>query len=158
MAGIQRTQKDEKKAKRDDALLARILEYFLKDEQYSAIIDASLPIIDKGFSSNLIIGIISLVFTPATRIIREYFTHPSQQKELVLLAGEDRFSVTANKGLFVGPAFDESLRLPEAIEFDDHAIPVTIRERINLWVEDMGIVITSDPSTILTKRTLQFLE
>ena len=73
MAGIQRTRKDEKKAQRDDYILARILEYFVKDRQYATIVDALVPIIDKGFSSNLIIGIISLVFTPAATLIREHF-------------------------------------------------------------------------------------
>jgi hypothetical protein len=101
MAGIQRTQKDEKKARRDDAILARIIEYFLKDGQYSTIIDAVLPVIDKGFSSNLLIGSISLVFTPATRIIREYFAHPANQKELVVLAGNEKFSVHTTNRFFV---------------------------------------------------------
>ena len=93
LAGIQRTQKDEKKAKRDDAVLARIIAYFLKDEQYSTTIEATLLMIDGGFSSNLIIGIISLVFTPATRLIREYFAHPSNQKELILLSGSEKISL-----------------------------------------------------------------
>jgi hypothetical protein len=93
MAGIQRTQKDEKKARRDDAILARILEYFLKDGQYSTIIDAIIPMIDKGLPSNMVIGIISLIFTPAARMIREYFAHPSNQKELLVIAGNERFSL-----------------------------------------------------------------
>ena len=114
--------------------------------------------IDAGFSSNLTIGIISLVFTPATRMIREYFAHPSTSKELVLLADNERISLSASNGLFTGPAFDESLRLPELVEFDDHTIPLAIRERINLWVEDTGMILMSDPSTILTRRTLQKLE
>jgi hypothetical protein len=51
-----------------------------------------------------------------------------------------------------------SLRLAEPTEFQDDHLPVAIRERINLWVEDMGVVITSDPSTILTHRVLELLE
>jgi hypothetical protein len=43
-------------------------------------------------------------------------------------------------------------------EFSDQNLPILVRERINQWVEDMGVVITSDPSTILTKRTIELLE
>ena len=76
---------------------------------------------------------------------------------MVVLSGNERFMVDKSFDLS-GPNFDDSLRLQELIEFNDHAIPAQVRQRINAWVEDIGVAISSDPSTILTRRILEFLD
>ena len=76
---------------------------------------------------------------------------------MVVLSGNERFMVDKSFD-FSGPNFDDSLRLQELIEFNDHAIPAQVRQRINAWVEDIGVAISSDPSTILTRRILEFLD
>lgn len=157
MAGIQRSRKDEKKAKRDDLLLARVLVYFLKDRQYSTVIDSIIPVIDTGYASNLVIGVISLVFTPAARMIREHFS-PAKTQEMTVISGSETFTIKNQENYFSEAAFDLSLRQEEEVEFDDQSLPLEIRQRINTWVEDMGIILSKDPSTVLTQRILDLID
>jgi len=76
---------------------------------------------------------------------------------MVLISGDERFVIDGVTSFFNGPSFDVSLWIEEPIEFNNHTLPLAVRQRINNWVEDMGTIISSDPSTILTERVLDFL-
>lgn len=42
----------------------------------------------------------------------------------------------------------------ERLSFDTHDIPEEIRERVNIWIEDMESVVSLEVSSIIMKRTL----
>jgi hypothetical protein len=54
-AGIKRTQKDEKKAKKYDMLLAGFLVKIIIDKKYDSILESLFASLNKGFSSNLVL-------------------------------------------------------------------------------------------------------
>lgn len=130
-AGIKRTKKDEKKAKKHDFLLAGFLVKILIDKKYDPLLDYIFKAMDAGYPSNFILGILSLVSTDVSNKIREV-----SGKEII------QFSYTSHK---------------ENEEFDDHHIAPEVRERINAWVEDMVDVVSIDYSSVVTEQLLQVL-
>lgn len=130
-AWIARTQKDEKKAKKYDFLLANFLVKIIIDKKYDSILENIFKTMDFGYSSNFILWILSLINLEVSDKIREI-----SWKQKV--------------------EFD--FKLEEIWEFDDNNIRPAIKNRINLWIEDIIDVTTLEYSNIQNKRNMELLE
>lgn len=127
-AGIKRTQKDEKKAKKYDFLLAKFLVEMILKKRYDSLLDDLFICLDAGYGTNFLLGVLSLIYLPISHEIRSFAGKP----EIV-------FHYEPQK---------------EKIPFDDHTMPPQVRTRVNSWIEDMEIVTGMEVSSIITKRTL----
>ena len=120
-AGMKRTQKDEKKAKKYDMLLAGFLVKIIIDKKYDFILSPLFSCLDKGFSSNLILWILSLVHEEISEKIK---------------------SLTGN------PYTPYTFKYEETVEFNDSTVDAKVKQRINSWVEDITGIITLEYSSI----------
>ena len=130
-AGIKRTQKDEKKAKKYDMLLAGFLVKIIIDKKYDFILSPLFSCLDKWFSSNLVLGILSLAHEEISEKIKSLSNKPYSLYEF---------------------------KYSESIEFDDNIVDAQVKERINSWVEDISDIITLEYSSIqITELKKNFL-
>lgn len=130
-AKSQKIQKDEKKAKKYDLLLAHFLVKIILEKKYDDMVALLFPCRDKGYPSNFLIGIFSLVYEDISKAIRD-------------ISGKSHIKFTyANE---------------VEKEFDDNDMPKELRDRINHWVEDMMDVVAMESSDILTKRLIELLD
>lgn len=127
-AWIKRTQKDEKKAKKYDFLLAKFLVEMIIAKKYDSLLDELFSCLDAGYGTNFLLWILSLIYLPISTEIRKH-----AGKQSIVFS----YEISAN-----------------TIDFDDHALPSEIRDRVNAWIEDMESVVSFEPSSIITKRTL----
>lgn len=130
-AWIAKTQKDEKKAKKYDFLLANFLVKIIIDKKYDSVLENIFKVMDFWYSSNFILWILSLINLEVSNKIREI-----SWKEQV--------------------NFD--FRLEETWEFDDKNMRKPIKDRINFWIEDMIDATTIDFSSIQNKRNIELLD
>ncbi len=130
-AWIARTQKDEKKAKKYDFLLANFLVKIIIDKKYDSVLENIFKVMDFWYSSNFILWILSLINLEVSNKIRE-------------ISWKEQIS------------FD--FRLEEIWEFDDNNMRKPIKDRINLWIEDMIDATTIDFSSIQNKRNIELLD
>ena len=130
-AWIARTKKDEKKAKKYDFLLANFLVKIIIDKKYDSVLENIFKVMDFWYSSNFILWILSLINLEVSNKIREF-----SWKEQI--------------------SFD--FRLEEIWEFDDNNMRKPIKDRINLWIEDMIDATTIDFSSIQNKRNIELLD
>ena len=130
-AWIAKTQKDEKKAKKYDFLLANFLVKIIIDKKYDSVLENIFKVMDFWYSSNFILWILSLINLEVSNKIREI-----PCKEQII--------------------FD--FRLEEIWEFDDNNMRKPIKDRINLWIEDMIDATTIDFSSIQNKRNIELLD
>lgn len=130
-AWIAKTQKDEKKAKKYDFLLANFLVKIIIDKKYDSVLENIFKVMDFWYSSNFILWILSLIDLEVSNKIREI-----SWKEQII--------------------FD--FRLEEIWEFDDNNMRKPIKDRINLWIEDMIDATTIDFSSIQNKRNIELLD
>jgi len=127
-AGIKRTQKDEKKAKKYDFFLAKFLVEMILKKKYDSLLDELFACLDAWYWTNFLLWILSLIYLPISHEIRR-----SRWKEEI--------------------SFDYVIS-GETHKFDDYALDPEIRKRVNNWIEDMEGVISLEVSSIITKRTL----
>ncbi len=127
-AWIKRTQKDEKKAKRYDFLLAKFLVEMILKKKYDELLDELFACLDAGYGTNFLLWILSLIYLPISDEIRK-----TNGKEFIKFNYKPTTQPTA---------------------FDDHALDSQIRDRVNMWIEDMESVVALEVSSIITKRTL----
>lgn len=127
-AGIKRTQKDEKKAKKYDFLLAKFLVEMILKKKYDDLLEELFACLDAWYGTNFLLGILSLIYLPISNEIRK--TNGS-------IALEFHYEPTV-----------------EATTFDDHDLDPIVRKRVNEWIEDMESVLALEVSWIITKRTL----
>jgi len=127
-AGIKRTQKDERKAKKYDFLLAKFLVEMILKKKYDELLEELFACLDAGYGTNFLLWILSLIYIPISDEIRK-----TSGKESIDFHYEPTTS---------------------PIDFDDHALDPQIRERVNMWIEDMECVVALEVSSIITKRTL----
>ncbi|MDQ7009010.1 MAG: hypothetical protein Q9M94_01830 [Candidatus Gracilibacteria bacterium] len=130
-ARIKKTRKDENKAKQQDMLLAKFLVKILIDKKYDSLFPELFKSFDSGVPSNLILGILSLVYIEISNELRV-----SIEKKLI------NFS-------YVGE---------NTIKFSGNNLPQEVKDRINLWVEDILDVIQLNPSKIYTKRIISSIK
>ena len=130
-AKVAKTQKDEKKAKKYDFLLAGFLVKIIVDKKYDSILDTLFPAIHAWYPSNFILWILSLINTNISNKIRE-----TSNKELI----QFNYNIKETVG-----------------EFDDSNIDKAIQNRINYWVEDITDSVTLEYSNIQTAKLKELL-
>jgi hypothetical protein len=130
-AWIKRTQKDEKKAKAYDMLLAGFLVKILVNQNYDVFLDSLFNLLHKWYPSNFVLWVISLIYPEVSNKIREL-----SNKELIIF----------------------NYKSQEQIVFNDSDIDIEIKNRINWWIEDIVDSVSIEYSSILTKRLINFLE
>ncbi len=130
-AKTQKVQKDEKKAKKYDFILASFLVKIILDKRYDDLLWLLLACIDKWYPSNFLLWVFSLVYVDISKKIRE----------------------TSDK-----KPFDFFYMSKDFIDFDDNVINLDIRNRINLWVEDMIDVVLVEWSEITTKKLIDLFD
>jgi len=130
-AWIKRTQKDEKKAKTYDMLLAGFLVKILVNQNYNSILDSLFTLLHKWYPSNFVLWVMSLIYNDISLKIREL-----SWKEPIVFNYDSK----------------------ETIEFDDSNLDVQIKNRINSWIEDIIDSVSIEYSSILTKRLINFLQ
>ncbi len=131
-AWIQRTKKDEKKAKKWDFALAGFLVKLIVDKKYDFILEKLFNLMDKGFASNFLLGILSLVYIDISNYIRKNY-----KKDLI------KFNYQKQEEIKV---------------FDASNIDIEIQNRINAWVEDIIFMTTNDYSSLLTQRLRKLIK
>lgn len=125
-AGIQRTQKDEKKGKQYDMMLSSFLIEIILNKNFDSLLPSLFDLMDEGYPSNFLLGVLSLVYHPIHKKVREI----SKKEEFLFH--------------YQAPS--------EEMPFHDYLIDKDIKTRINTWIEDVIDVVTIDPSSILTNR------
>lgn len=131
-AGIKRTKKDEKKAKKYDFLLAWFLVKIIVNKKYDFVLGTLFKSMDLGYSSNFILWILSLINIEVSQKIRE-------------LSWKN----------FIVFEYEKTL---EKIKFDDSNLPKKIKERINFWIEDIIDSTTVEYSNLKAKKIISLLK
>ena len=101
------------------------------DKKYDSVLENIFKVMDFWYSSNFILWILSIINLEVSNKIREI-----SWKEQII--------------------FD--FRLEEIWEFDDNNMRKPIKDRINLWIEDMIDATTIDFSSIQNKRNIELLD
>jgi hypothetical protein len=130
-AKVQKTQKDEKKAKRSDFLLASFLVKIIINKKYDDLLPFLFKAMDDSFPSNFLLGILSLISSDISDKIREL----SLKEKLT-------FDYQTN----------------EVKEFDDNHLDETVKNRINYWVEDIIDITSIEYSSILTEKLIKNIQ
>ena len=112
-------------------MLANFLVKIIIDKKYDSVLENIFKVMDFWYSSNFILWILSLINLEVSNKIREI-----SWKEQII--------------------FD--FRLEEIWEFDDNNMRKPIKDRINLWIEDMIDATTIDFSSIQNKRNIELLD
>lgn len=120
-AGVKRTKKDEKKAKRNDILLAGFLVKIIIDKKYDSLLDSLFWCLNIWFWSNILLGILSLNHEEISEKIRTY-----SWKEYTIF----------------------NFKYENTVTFDDASVNDKVKQRINSWVEDISDIISIDYSHI----------
>lgn len=121
-AWIKRVQKDEKKARKFDLLLAAFLTQIIRNPKYDFLLEDLFKTLDSGYSSNFLLWILSLVYLPISDKIREL-----SSKNLI--------------------EFDY-VKTFEKVNFDDNNLDESIKNRINFWLEDIIDIISIEYSSL----------
>ncbi len=121
-AWIKRVQKDEKKARKFDLLLAQFLTQIIRNPKYDFLLDDLFKTLDSGYSSNFLLWILSLVYLPISDKIRELST-----KEIIEFDYVKTFQI---------------------VHFDDNNLDEQIKNRINFWLEDITDIISIEYSSL----------
>ncbi|MDC0506004.1 hypothetical protein OAN96_00235 [Candidatus Gracilibacteria bacterium] len=125
-AGIKRTTQDEKKAKKKDMMLASFLVKIILDKKYDPILDTMFAAMDAGHPSNIVLGVLSLIYPDISHAIRA-------------MSGKSKVT------------FEYSV-LAESSIFDDANIDDSIKNRINSWIEDIIDIVTLEHSSVMVER------
>ena len=131
-AKIAKTQKDEKKAKKYDFLLAGFLVKIIVDKKYDSLLNSIFPSIHEWYPSNFVLWILSLINNDISNKIREI----SNKQSIV-------FDYIKNENIE---------------NFDDSNMNPQIKDRINHWVEDITDSVTIEYSSLQTKKLKVLLE
>lgn len=131
-AWIKRVQKDEKKAKKYDMLLAHFLVEIIKNPKYDFLLKDLFASLDAWFPSNFLLWILSLIYVDISHHIRsvsgknqlDFHYQPSPSKQL----------------------------------FSPNNIDTQIQKRINFWIEDIVDVLLIESSTLQIKNMLQVMQ
>jgi len=126
-AQTKKTRKDEKKAKKQDMLLAKFLVKILIDKRYDSLFPDLFKSFDSWVPSNLILWILSLVYIDISNELR----------------------ISVDKKLI-----NFNYHSEETISFSWNNLPQVVRDRINNWVEDILLVITLNSSKVYTNRII----
>ena len=126
--GIKKTQRDEKKAKKYDFMLAKFLVELILKSKYDTLLEKLFSALDMWYGTNFLLGVLSLVYAPISHDIRKTSWLPKIH-------------------------FDFTIP-DEPQNFHPEHIPEQIRNRINNWIDDMHSVVRLEASSIITERSL----
>ncbi len=130
-AKAKKSQKDEKKAKKYDFILSSFLIKIILDKKYDDLLALLMACLDKWYPSNFLLWVFSLAYIEISKNIREW----SNKKD-----------------------FEFDYVSKEFLEFSDSVINDKIRNRINIWVEDMIDVVLLEWSEMTTKKLIDLFE
>ena len=125
------SEKFKESIKKASAWIAKTQKDEKKAKKYDSVLENIFKVMDFWYSSNFILWILSLINLEVSNKIREI-----SWKEQII--------------------FD--FRLEEIWEFDDNNMRKPIKDRINLWIEDMIDATTIDFSSIQNKRNIELLD
>lgn len=112
-------------------MLSSFLIKIILDKKYDDLLALLIACLDKWYPSNFLLWVFSLVYIEISHKIRK----------------------TSNKKLF-----DFQYVSKEFLDFSDSVINDKIRNRINLWVEDMIDVVLVEGSEITTKKLIDLCD
>jgi hypothetical protein len=121
-------KKQEGKAKKSDHELAVLIVRFLNDARAQDILEPLVPILAKGISVNLILGLLSLAYHQIHLEIYKNMDREAEAHALIVRATE----------------FEKQLREQEKRDFDTRHLPPEVKERINLWIQDILTICLDD--------------
>lgn len=127
-AWIKRVQKDEKKAKKFDLMLARFLTEIIRDPQYDFLLGDLFKSLDAWFSSNFLLGVLSFIYQPVSDEIRRL-----TQKNPIEMPYKKTF---------------------DKIAFHDTSLDEGLKKRINAWVEDMVDIVSLEYSHLQIQKMI----
>lgn len=131
-AGVQRTQKDEKKAQRYDTLLSHMLILIIRNKDFDDLLNPLFDCVDAWYPSNFIVWVFSLVYHPVHLKIREISKKPE---------------------------FLFHYKIKEQVDFfHDTFVDPQIKNRINVWIEDIIDAVIVEVSSLTTERLKQLLQ
>ncbi len=130
-AWIKRTQKDEKKAKKYDFLLANLLVAIIVDKKYDTILERLFKTMDYWYTSNFVVWIMSIINIDVSNKIRE-------------LSNKEKVNF--------------NYKSEENIKFSDNNLSEEVKIRINQWIEDIIDSLTIEYSNIQTKKIIELLK
>lgn len=130
-AWIKRTQKDEKKAKKYDFLLANLLVAIIVDKKYDTILERLFKTMDYWYTSNFVVWIMSIINIDVSNKIRE-------------LSNKEKVNF--------------NYKSEENIKFSDNNLSEEVKIRINQWIEDIINSLTIEYSNIQTKKIIELLK
>lgn len=133
---LQKSQKDEKKAKADSDDLFAILLRFIQNPYYENLIPTVTELLQLGVPPRFIIGLTALVYPESALYV---LTKIGKKEGIESLLSIHRY--------------------PEQIEFDEKNLHPSIRNWMSYWVQFSGIyLIKPDASEILGKKLSDILE
>ncbi len=121
-SGIKKVQKDEKKAKKHDDFLAKILTNIIKNKKYDYLLDDLILCLNSIFPSSFIVWVLSIIDIEISNEIRSHIW-----KNLI----DFNYKNTQ-----------------DTIIFDDNNIDKNIQQRINFWMEDIISIMSFEYSQI----------
>ena len=127
LAGLKKNQKDEKKAKKHDDFLIRIITEIMQKREYDHIIGQLVPLLEKRVSSNLIVSVLMLL--------------------------EWKFINYARNYCELEPLPEPSYTPPAETTNYDGNMDEQLKEKINTWFETFRHVLTKNPSQEETLRS-----
>lgn len=128
-AWIKRVQKDEKKARKFDWILAHFLVEIISNKKYDFLIEDLVSTLKRWYWANFALWILSLIYIPISDKIREI----------------------SNKSL-IEFWYKKSV---EFLDFDDNNIDEKIKKRINQWSEDIQDSLIIEFSSLQIKQILE---
>lgn len=133
-AQIQRSQKDEKKAKWDNEQLFHILERFIQNPYYEELIPIITELLGKSVPSRYILSMIALFYPEATIHL---LTTIGKPKDIDLLLSIHREA--------------------EMSQFDESSLHPTIRTWMSVWVQSSQIYMTQAEMSVVLQNKLLWL-
>lgn len=127
-----KAQKDEKKAKKYDFLLAKFLVELIIKKKYDNLLGYLFICLDKWYWTNFLLWILSLIYMPISDKIREF---------------QWTQSITFN--------YEISEHI---IEFNDNIINKELKNRINNWVEDIETTLFIESSEIIEAKIISIID
>ncbi len=131
-AGIKRVQKDEKKAKKYDLLLAHFLVEIIRNPKYDFLLKDLFWSLDHWFPSNFLLWILSLIHVEISDYIR---------------------GISGKTPIDFHPILPD-----ERKKFSADNIDTQIQKRINFWIEDVVDVLSLESSTLQIQNMLEMME
>ena len=131
---LQKTKKDEQKARGDNDALFQILTHFIKNPYYEELIPVVSRLLEEGFPSRYILSLVALVYPDAA----VYFFHavgtPEKAMKITTL---HRYDVPT--------------------EFQEENIHTTLREWMSIWINSMEKYLILTDNSVITSQKLSSL-